>query len=372
MLDFTSALYLGFRHPSRSLGPWASLSTGRPAVLGPSPGAEGVAAKLAALIGCQSAVLLPSTLHLFWDLFGLLAEERIAIHLDEGAYAIARWGVERAAAHGTPVRQFRHQSPESLLASVRRDASQDLRPVVVADGFCPGCGEFAPLPDYLNMVRDHGGLLVLDDTQALGVLGRSPRPDAPYGEGGGGSLCHFGIGGPEIISANSLAKGFGVPVAVLTGTTSLIEKFMKRSPTRSHCSPPSVAVIRAAERALSINETHGERLRRTLAERVGRFRFQLRQAGFAARGGLFPVQVLEEMQDTPAAELHRRLLDRGVRSVLLRGHGHGAIGFLITAGHRPEDIDHAAERLVSSILGGPHPFDEIRLREASYEHAVGI
>lgn len=61
---------------------------------------------------------------------------------------------------------------------------------------------------------------MLDDTQALGILGCYPRPDAPYGEGGGGSLRHFGIQSPEILSGNSLVKGFGVPVAVLAGTAS--------------------------------------------------------------------------------------------------------------------------------------------------------
>ena len=71
MLDFTSALYLGLRHPLGSSRPWAALSLGRPAALQPPPGAGALARELAALQGCEAATLLPSTLHLFWDLFGL-------------------------------------------------------------------------------------------------------------------------------------------------------------------------------------------------------------------------------------------------------------------------------------------------------------
>jgi 8-amino-7-oxononanoate synthase len=34
LLDFTSALYLGLRHESRSLAAWRQLTTGGPAALG--------------------------------------------------------------------------------------------------------------------------------------------------------------------------------------------------------------------------------------------------------------------------------------------------------------------------------------------------
>ena len=42
----------------------------------------------------------------------------------------------------------------------------------MTDGFCPGCGRAAPLREYLESARAQRGLLVLDDTQAIGVLGR--------------------------------------------------------------------------------------------------------------------------------------------------------------------------------------------------------
>jgi len=90
MIDFTSALYLGMRHPHQSLRPWTELTTGRPAALESPREAERLARQLARLLGCERATLGTSTLHLFWDLFEVLAREPIAIYTDAGAYPIAR------------------------------------------------------------------------------------------------------------------------------------------------------------------------------------------------------------------------------------------------------------------------------------------
>ena len=290
VLDFTSALYLGFHHPKASLRPWEQLTTGRPAVLEEPPGARAVAHKLAALVGCEGAVLVPSTLHLFWDLFGMLAHARVIIYMDAGAYPIARWGIERAVARGVPVRRFPHHDADALGSLLTQDKRYGYRPVVVADGYCPGCGRGAPIAAYAEATRDSRGYLLLDDTQALGILGHSPTSKTPYGKGGGGSLRWSNISGPEVLIGSSLAKGFGVPVAVLAGSAAMMQRFVAESATWVHCSPPSVAVIHATERALSVNHQNGDALRLRLAHRVRYFRMRIRRAGFFTHGGLFPVQ----------------------------------------------------------------------------------
>ena len=267
---------------------------------------------------------MPSTLHLFWDLFGMLGKQPVSIYLDEGAYPIARWGAERAAACGVAVRRFRHHDPDSLLAQIAGQARSRKRPVVVADGFCPACGGPAPIGDYLDIVRRFGGLLVLDDTQALGILGEEPGAHAPYGNGGGGVLRWSGHFGPDILVGASLAKGFGVPVAALAGSELMLRRFATLSDTRVHCSPPSAALISAAERALAINEGQGDRLRSRLLRLVGGFRKRLRQIGLSACSGFFPVQTLKPMPRVDAVQLHERLLGLGIRTVLHRArNGQG-------------------------------------------------
>ncbi|MDF0673064.1 MAG: hypothetical protein P0120_01800 [Nitrospira sp.] len=366
MIDYTSALYLGMRHPSWSLRPWVQLTMGRPAALASPPNTSVVAEQLAKLLGRKRATLMPSTLHLFWDLFTILASKRIVIYMDAGTYAIVRWGVERAAARGTPVRTFRHHDPDALHNHLKRDARRGMRPIVVADGLCPACGDSAPITAYLENVRPYGGLLVLDDTQALGILGHGPEPDAPYGWGGGGSLPWHRVSSPDVIVGSSLAKGFGVPVAVLAGSETMVGRFEQASETRAHCSPPSNAVIHAAEHALAINEEQGDGLRLRLWELVSRFSKGLAQAGLSLHGGQFPVQTLKPVPGLDPVRLHEELLQRGIRTVLHRARDgfRAQISFLITALHRFHDIDEATDavrrvaQLRQTTLVSPEGSDE--------------
>ena len=336
MLDFTSALYLGMRHPAAALAPWRSLTLGQPAALQEPPGAPALAADLAALQGCEAACLLPSTLHLFWDLFGMLAAERLVILVDGGSYAIARWGAERAQALGLPLRLF----PSGELAVLRRLvaawAGQGRRPLILADGYVPGSERAPPLPAYAAIARQGGGMLLLDDTQVLGVSGAQ----------GGGSARRHGLrgghddqGGHLLIGA-SLAKGFGVPLAVLAGSASLLRRFEAHSQTRVHASPPSAAVLAAARRALALNAAHGDALRARLAARVAQWRAGMAAAGICCRGGRFPVQRLPG-----CAHLRDGLRDAGVLALAQTGGRAGALTFLLRAEHTPRQLEEAMDLL---------------------------
>jgi 8-amino-7-oxononanoate synthase len=292
-------------------------------------------------------VLGPSTFHLFWDLFGMLARRPVRIYIDSGLYPIARWGVERAAAQGVPVREFAHHDVEALRRKLEQDSQSRQQPLLVTDGFCPGCGKPAPLSAYLDSVRTSGGWLIVDDTQALGIFGYSPSPDAPYGREGGGMLPRVAISDPNVLVIGSLAKAFGAPVAVLSGSRAIVEKFKANSQTRMHCSPPSLSVMRAAEHALRVNRKRGDRLRLHLAHLVTRFRDRAEKAGLRFTGGLFPVQTLAPASKAATLRLHERLLRHRVRTVLRHAaHGPGLrISFVITARHTPDAIDRAVTTL---------------------------
>jgi 8-amino-7-oxononanoate synthase len=359
MLDFTSVLYLGFRHAHSALRPWAQLTTGRPAALEPAPEAVALAQDLARLLGCERAVLAPSTLHLFWDLFDVLSRDHVAIYADGGTYPIARFGVERAAAKGIPTSTFPTHDPAALASTLQRGLPTGRRPIVVTDGLSPTTGLPAPLADYFRLVRQQNGYLVVDDTQALGILGKEPARDAPYGRGGAGTLAWHGVEGPELIIGSSLAKGFGAPLAVLASSARMIAKFEELSGTRVHSSPPSLAVISAARRALAINETQGDSLRGHLAKLVLHFRESLRQVGLAVRGGLFPFQTLRAIPGIDPESLYRRLLSLGVRAVLgsARHAPSAALSFLITVLHTRSDISRCVDALQRSCVLVRHERD---------------
>jgi 8-amino-7-oxononanoate synthase len=364
-LDFTSALYLGLAHPSWALRPWPHLTTGVPAALREPLSATAVACDVATLVGCERATLGTSTLHIFWDLFRELAGEDAIIYMDAGLYPIGRWGVERAAALGVPVRIFPHHDVDALRRALAQDATERRRPLVATDGFCPRCGRPAPLAAYVDAARRWGGPLVVDDTQALGILGCDPGPRAPYGTGGGGSLRWNGLAGPDVIVVASLAKGLGVPLAVLTGSEAAVSRFEATSATRVHCSPPSVATLHAAAHALVLNRTHGDRLRVRLGRLVALFRRQLLQAGFPMIGGLFPVQTLATVRHDVAQRMYRALAQQNVLGVLRQDHTGASprLTFLLTARHGSQDIaglvaalaHHASRGHAGPRHGPPYP-----------------
>jgi 8-amino-7-oxononanoate synthase len=358
VLDFTSALYLGLRHASASLPPWAQLTAGVPAALETPALARTVAGGLAELTGTERATLAPSTLHAFWDLFVSLSGSDVAILVDAGAYPIARWGVERAASRGVPARTFAHHDPADLWRRLTEDTGSRRRPLVVADGLCPGCGRLAPLAQYLERAREFGGKLIVDDTQALGILGRSPGPRAPYGVGGGGSLRRHGIASAHVILVSSLGKGLGVPIAMLGGSAAGIARLEARSATRVHCSPPSFADLHAAAHALGVNHHAGEALRLRLARLVRRLRGGLRASGLSTAGSLLPVQGLRSVGIGPA-DLHERLQRSGIRALLHRPTcgGEPRVSLIVTARHTPAAIDRAVQAVAAAagaVAAGDH------------------
>lgn len=351
--DFTSSLYLGIRHPSRSLRPWFQFTTGKPAAVEKAPPAPAVAAALAELQGCERVTLLPSTLHLFFDLFEALRRDPISLYIDAAAYPIARWGAERAVMRGVPVRDIPHYDPEAAYRMIKADEAAGLRPIILADGFCPDCGRHAPLRAYLQCVVPLDGYVVLDDTQALGIWGTDHNRMEPYGSGGGGSLRYHELRSPNVIVGSSLAKGFGVPLAALGGSTRVVKRFLRHSETGVHASPPSIPALHAAEHALLINAERGDDIRRQLAQLVARFRNGMRRAGLHGNDSPFPVQMLVPENADPL-HLHRTLGTAGIRTAVVRtptAPGTKLV-FVINASHTAADIDRAIRAVAAAMNRG--------------------
>lgn len=354
MADFTSSLYLGMLHPSSALPPWTQLTTGAPAALRTPPMAAEVATELARLQGCERATLRRSTLHAFWDLFGSFDAKATALLVDAGSYPSLRWGAERARGRGARASRFAHHDAVDLGRRLAR-VPPGRRPLILTDGFCPACGRSAPLRSYLDLARRHGGLVVLDDTQALGVLGRrtADPADTAYGHGGGGSLPWAGIGGPHVVAVSSLAKAFGAPLASVAGSASALQR-LDAGPggdTTVYASPPSAADLGAARWALDANRERGDGLRGRLWALVSRLRHNLRTLGVALFGGSFPAQSMGMPDVDRATGVHRRLLERGVRTVLTRPRCRQGVDvtFLVTTRHGMRDIDEASDAVAVAI-----------------------
>ncbi|MDB5233807.1 MAG: 8-amino-7-oxononanoate synthase [Hymenobacter sp.] len=351
MLDFTSALYLGARVLAPPVG--LMLTTGRPAVLGEDERAREVAQAVAHRQGLEAGLLAPSTLHLFWDIFQLVPSSGVIL-LDQKLYPVGQWGSFRARLRGLPVVKFQADDLPGLAQLLQTYQLQGRTPWLVTDGWAPGRGP-APLAHYCQLLASHlGAVLLLDDTQAFGVLGAGPAPEKPLGKGGGGSLPWAGLaqdkGSPELLTISSLAKGLGVPVAVLAGRTSRLTQFRRRSETWVHTSPVSAWHTWAAAAALRHDARHGAASRQRLGLRILQFRQELMRAGLQPDGGIFPVQKLVLARTTAALSLHQQLRQVGIETLLLAGEqrpGVPEIAFCLRADHSAADISHATAAVLA-------------------------
>lgn len=353
MADFNSSLYLGLEHPSASLPAWQRLTTGAPAALVEPEGAVVVAQQLARLVGGKRGLLMPSTLHGFIDLFtnGL---PRAALFWDEALYPVARWGIELAVGRGAPAMAFAHRGNGVDADWLEARTPRGYTPVIVTDGFCTGCGAAAPLERYVQAVRHAAGHVVIDDTQALGVFGAAPSAEDPFGCGGGGSLRYHGLVGAPVVVVASLAKAFGVPLAVLVGTSTLMSSLADRSEMRVHTSAPSAPLIRATRSALALAALQGARSRRALAARILAFRRGVQALGFQAIGGLFPVQSItwpELAEDDSVRRVHAALGRQGIHAVLSSPGctRRRSLTFVLRADHRWDQIAHALHALSTTL-----------------------
>jgi 8-amino-7-oxononanoate synthase len=360
--DFRESRYLGLRHPAGSLTEWTALTTGLPASLGLPRRSQQVAADLAALQGYQAALLARSTLHGFIDVICALKAPGTVILADARVYPTVRFAV---AAAGMSCEFFLHHDAADLMARLRRLGPR-ARPLVLTDGVCPACGRVAPLARYRRLAADSGGLLAIDDTQGLGVLGAAPDPVSPYGHGGGGSLRWAGVRAGHTVSVSSLAKGFGAPLAVVAGDARLVSRVATMGPLQVHASPASAADVSAAEAALRINTQVGELLRARLLRLVRRLRRGLAWLGMPlAAGSCLPVQSAGPLPHALALRLADRMARCGIHTVLLHPEtGRGLLlTWVITARHRDSDVVRALAALAAA-LGRALPTARLEVSDA--------
>jgi len=350
MPDFSSALYLGMSHPSASMQQWQHLTSGKPAALTQSALERSLCERAAKLIGSEAACLARSTLHIYMDLLNFFSNDPIALFVDEHVYPVAQWGAQFAGIQGCPLITFAHHDISTLDSSMNKFCEGGRRPVVLIDGYCPGCGTLAPVSDILALVEYYNGCLIVDDTQALGILG-SPHQSEYWGKGGGGSLRFREVISKNLLVVNSLAKAFGVPAACISGPDHLIRCYRHLSATRIHCSHCDTAALHALSRALCINHRFGENLRRRLFWLILYFRRLMSRLKIKLSAGYFPVQTLLLDPTINILKLHRQLQQHTVRTVMhaRRCKSGVSISLILTANHTVRDLQITADALELSL-----------------------
>jgi 8-amino-7-oxononanoate synthase len=225
---------------------------------------------------------------------------------------------------------YAHADAGALEAKLAAAAGPAL---VLTDGVFSMDGDLAPLPALAAACTRHGAFLAVDDAHGLGVLG----------EGGAGTLEHFGLGAPDVPAlVGTLGKAFGSFGAFVAGDADLVETLVQRARTYIYTTALPVAVAAATRAALAVAAAESWRRRRVLAL-AGRFRTLASGAGLPLASSGTPIQPVLIGGADDAVDASRRLLERGYYVAAIRpptvAAGTSRLRVALSAMHRDADVE---------------------------------
>lgn len=229
---------------------------------------------------------------------------------------------------------YRHADLDDLREKLRARRGAR-RTLIWTDGVFSMEGAIAKLPDILQIAREHGAIVVMDDSHATGVLGATGR----------GTAEHFGVVGEVDVITSTLGKALGGAAGgFVAGPAALCDTLNQRSRPQlfSNALPPTVAASALA--AVRFAAAHPERVA-TLRENTAHFRAALVEAGFSPLPGETPIVPIIIGETRDAMALSQALLDEGV---FVTGfgfpvvpHGQARVRCQVSAAHTKADLDLA-------------------------------
>jgi glycine C-acetyltransferase len=235
---------------------------------------------------------------------------------------------------------YKHADLDDLRARLAA-AKGAKRRMVWTDGVFSMEGSIAPLPDLLQICRDHDAVLVVDDSHATGVLGRTGR----------GTAEHFGVLGEVDIITSTLGKALGGAAGgFVAGSAALCDYLTQRSRPQlfSNALPPTVAASALA--SVEFIEQHPDRVQ-TLRDNARYFREKILEAGFTPLPGQTPIIPIIVGETAVAIQMSDMLLDEGV---FVTGfgfpvvpQGQARIRCQVSAAHTRADLDQVVAAMVT-------------------------
>jgi 8-amino-7-oxononanoate synthase len=247
--------------------------------------------------------------------------------------------LSRAEVHVYPHRDL--DALERLLAESRSPAR-----LVATDAVFSMDGDLAPVAGLADLCDRHDAWLLLDDAHGFGVLG----------EGGRGTLAHFGVASPRIVYVGTLGKAAGVSGAFVAGTRELVEWLVQRARTYVFTtnSPPMLAsALLASIDLVEREEWRRERLRALAA----RLRDEARGLPWRLLPSQTAIQPLIVGENRAAVALMERLRSRGLWVPAIRPPtvpaGTARLRISLSAAHELADVDRLVEALHEAARDEP-------------------
>jgi glycine C-acetyltransferase len=292
--------------------------------------------RLAAMKGCESAIVFPSgyAANIGW-VTGLLGKGDVLVY-DEQNHASLYDGIQLGRVRSL---SFAHNDLDHLrhrLMQVRwRDPGANV--VVAVEGVYSMDGDIAPLPEIRALCDNFSALLAVDDAHGTGVLGQHGR----------GSAEHFGLEGRVDVAMGTFSKVFATTGGFVAGTRDLVDwlRFFARSYMFSASLSP--AVVASVLASIEFIEAHPERVQK-LRDNTAYFAQALRHIGFAVEPPTAIIPIIlpagVSVPEVVAALYTEGVFANGVEYPAVP-RDRQRLRLSIMATHTTEQLDFCAERI---------------------------
>jgi len=293
--------------------------------------------RLSAFLGTEDTILYGSCFDANGGLFETLLGEEDAIISDELNHASIIDGIRLCKAQRA---RYKNSDVAQLDDELKKFAGAR-RKMVATDGVFSMDGYIAKLPEICALAEKHGAMLMVDDSHAVGFIGK----------GGRGTHEHHGVMGRVDVITGTLGKALGGASGGYTsGRRELIEVLRQRSRPYlfSNSLAPVIAAVSIA--VLDLLETQAA-LREQLCANTKFFREQMTALGFDILPGEHPIAPVMLGDAALASRMADALLARGVYvigfSFPVVPMGKARIRVQMSAAHTREDLEFAVAQFAA-------------------------
>jgi glycine C-acetyltransferase len=294
-------------------------------------------AKLSAFLGTEDTILYSSCFDANGGLFETLLGAEDAVISDELNHASIIDGVRLSK-----VQRFRYRNNDmaDLEAKLQEARSARFR-LIATDGVFSMDGYLANLPAICELADKHDALVMVDDSHAVGFIGKTGR----------GTHERHGVMDRVDILTGTLGKALGGASGGYTsGRREIIELLRQRSRPYLFSNSVAPCVVAGGIKALELLTTSTE-LRDRLEANTRFFRAEIAKVGLDVLPGEHPITPVMLYDAALAGRVAEALLQKGVYvigfSFPVVPQGKARIRTQISAAHTREDLQFAVEQFAA-------------------------
>lgn len=288
-------------------------------------------AKLSTFLGMEDTILYSSCFDANAGLFETLLSEEDAVISDALNHASIIDGVRLSKA-----KRFRYANNDMADLEARLKEARDCRfRLIATDGVFSMDGIIANLPGICDLAEKYDAMVMVDDSHAVGFVGKHGRGTPEY--------C--GVEGRVDILTGTLGKALGGASGGYTsGKQQVVDWLRQRSRPYLFSNTLAPAIAGASLKVLELIES-GEALREKLYANSAQFRAGMSKLGFTLAGADHPIIPVMLGDAALAQEMAQKLLGHGIYvigfSFPVVPKGQARIRTQMSAAHSTEDIDRA-------------------------------